>query len=128
MYTPEEKAIIKTHIKAIENYCRNEIAPQIEGRYVYVDFSENRYRKDGTSFKHSYGFYVDKNGTVEFSSGALSIVIDEHYEQRSYSVNAYKEIQYTEALLLRWQTVKAKLLDEIRQQKQNKSAILNFTV
>ena len=127
MYTNEERNIIKNNIKMIENYCKNEIAPLID-YYVYVDFSETQYRKsDNSPYRQHFSFYVDKKGVVKFTMGIQTYVFDENYERTESSVSAYDSLS-VEPLLLRWQTVKTKLLNEIRKQQQTKSAILNFQI
>ena len=127
-YTREEREIIKNNIKMIENYCKTEIAPLVDGGSVTADFSEIQYRKDGSAFKKSYFFTVRKNGVAEFTSSALTMVIDENYEHTGYSVNAYENLCYMEELLIRWQTVKTKLLNEIYNKRRMKSKILNFSI
>ena len=127
-YTREEIETIKNHIRAIENFCKTEIAPYIDGRYVYVDFSETQYRSNGSPFKKTYGFCVECNGIATFTSSALSMVIDENFERTSYSVNAYAQWIYMVELLERWQTVKAKMLDQIREERERKAKILSFQV
>ena len=129
-FTREEREIIKGHIKAIENYCKTEIAPLITDT-VYVDFSETQYRKDGSSFRKTYLFSVEKDGTPSFTSSALTMVIDEDYKRDGISsgyVNAYENVYYTEELLVRWQNVKAKLIEEINKQKKLKAEVLNFQI
>ena len=128
VYTREEREIIKNNIKMIENYCKTEIAPLIDGRSITADFSEIQYRKDGSAFKKTYLFTVEKNGTAEFTSSALTMVIDENYKRTEYSVSAYENPLYMEDLLIRWQTVKTKLLNKIHKEKQVKSKILNFAI
>ena len=126
-YTREEIKTIKNHIKAIENYCKNEIAPLISDN-VCVDFSETQYRKDGSSFKKSYFFAVGKDIPAVFTSSALSMVIDENYERTEYSVNAYEYWHYMLELLDRWHTVKTRLLNQIHEENKLKSKRLNFEI
>lgn len=125
-YTTEEIKTIKGHIKAIENYCKTEIAPLINDM-VYVDFSETQYRSNGSAFKKTYIFTVEKDGTPKFTSSALTMVIDEAWD-KGYHVNAYENWVYTKELLIRWQKVKSKLHEEINKQKRLKSEILNFQI
>ena len=128
-YTREEREIVKNNIKMIENYCKTEIAPLIEGYSITADFSEIQYRKsDGSAFKKTSLFTVYKDGTAKFTSSALTIVLDENYKRTEFSVNAYENPQYMEDLLIRWQTVKAKLLNEIHNKNRMKSKVLNFTI
>ena len=91
-YTTEEIKIIEGHIKAIENYCKTEIAPLINDT-VCVDFSETQYRSDGSAFKKTYKFIVEKDGTPSFRSSAFTMVIDENYKREDCSSygNAYDE-------------------------------------
>ena len=125
-YTTEEIKTIKGHIKAIENYCKTEIAPLINDT-VYVDFSETQYRSNESAFKKTYIFTVEKDGTPKFTSSALTMVIDESWG-KDYHVNAYENWVYTKELLIRWQKVKSKLHEEINRQKRLKSEILNFQI
>lgn len=125
-YTTEEVKTIKGHIKAIENYCKTEIAPLINDA-IYVDFSETQYRSDGSTFKKTYIFTIEKDGTTKFTSSALTMVIDEAWNE-DYHVNAYENWIYTKELLIRWQKVKSKLHEEINEEKRLKSEILNFQI
>ena len=125
-FTREEKEIIKGHIKAIENYCRTEIIPLINN-YVCVDISETQYRSDGSSFKKTYLFSVDTDGRICFVISAATFVIDEKWD-RDYFFNGYEDLYSMKDLLVRWQMVKAKLIEEINKQKRLKSEILNFQI
>lgn len=128
-YTTEEIKTIKGHIKAIENYCKTEIAPLINDT-VCVDFSETQYRSNGSAFKKTYKFIVEKDGTPSFRSSAFTMVIDENYKREDCSSygNAYDEWYSMQQLLTRWQKVKSKLNEEINRQKRLKSEILNFQI
>ena len=127
-YTREEIKAIKNNIKAIENYCKNEIVPLINGDSIFVDFSETQYRTDGSAFKKHYGFGVSKEYPPAFTSSALHLVIDENYERKEGSVNAYEHWCYMLELLDRWQIVKTKLLNKIQEENEYKSKILNFEI
>ena len=126
-FTNEEIKIIKNHIKEIENYCKTEILPQITDE-IWVDFSEIQYRKNGSSFKKTYYFHIDKKGIPTFTSSALRVVLDKNHENDSTSVNAYDNWRYTIELLERWQTVKIKLQNKIHEEKAKKTALLNFKI
>lgn len=125
-FTREEKEIIKGHIKAIENYCRTEIIPLINN-YVCVDISETQYRSDGNPFKKTYLFSVDTDGRICFVISAATFVIDEKWD-RNYFYNAYENLNSMKELLIRWHTVKAKLIEEINRENKVKSEILNFQI
>lgn len=125
-FTREEREIIKGHIKAIENYCKTEIIPLING-YTCVDVSETQYRRDGSPFKKTYLFSVDTDGRICFVVGASTHVIDEKWD-RDYFYNAYEHLDSMKELLVRWQRVKAKLIEEINRENKLKSEILNFQV
>lgn len=127
-YTREEIKVIKNNIKAIENYCKNEIAPLINGDGIQVDFSETQYRTDNSAFKKHYFFWVGKDTSPSFTSSGLTMVINENYEREEGAVNAYEYWWYTLELLDRWQIVKTKLLNKIQEENKYKSKILNFEV
>lgn len=126
-YTNEEIKIIKNNIKAIEKYCESEILPQIT-ESISITLRETQYRSDGSPFVKTYGFYIGITGEVIFTSSALRVVLNENHEGGSTSVNAFKHWHYTIELLERWQTIKAKLHDEIRKTNAKKSALLNFQI
>ena len=125
-FTREEREIIKGHIKAIENYCKTEIIPLINN-YVCVDISETQYRSDGSPFKKTYLFSVDTDGRICFVISAATYVVDEKWD-RDYFYNAYEHLNSMKELLVRWQRVKAELIEEINRENKVKSEILNFTV
>lgn len=126
-YTENEIQQIRANIKKIEQYLTAEILPQIT-ESIYIDFSEIQYRPDGSSFKHTYALFIDNTSKPIFISSALWVVLDEHTEDTSTSVNAYTNWRYTVKLLEEWQTVKHKLHEEINKRNAKKSALLNFQI
>ena len=126
-YTNEEKQIIKNNIKKIEEYCKTEILPKMRGS-LSISFFETQYRSDGSAFRKTYGFHIDTKGTPTFTSSALRIVLDENHEGGSTSVNAYESIHYTVELFERWQTIKAKIHEELIKAQATRSALLSFEI
>lgn len=127
-YTNEEREIIKNKIKMIDDYCKTEIAPLINSGHICADVSETKYRKDGSAYKKTYEFYVNSDGTSIFIIGIATYSISGSDETNSWAYNIYDYLYTMEELLLKWHTVKTKLLDEIHKEEQKKSAILDFRI
>lgn len=122
-YSQEEKMKIHNAIDQIKAYIAT-IQPQIR-KNIIIDFGPmEQYQYERERKYHLYIYPDGLSGRI----GGLGIEFDKDAESASVITTAYRELEYTVALMQNWKNIKSQILNAIAEQNATIAAINNFEI
>lgn len=127
MITSLKSEVLNDALHKIQDYCEKEIIPKMEySNRLEINFGEVLYR--GWESKYEYSFAIDKSKmNIYYRSGGLMLC----FKKEAYTSSTIYDLcswVLTKDLILYWQDVKHKLLEELDRQEQEFKAVSNFQV